>query len=267
MTTLETQKQFLKDKKSYNFDDLLLIVQILRSPNGCPWDKVQTHQSLRANCIEEAYELVDAINKNDSSSIKEELGDLLLQCALHSQIASENNEFNFNDVCATLCNKLISRHSHVFGQDCADSESSALDVWNKNKLIEHSYSTYAQHLKQVPLTTPSLMRAYKVQSRASKVGLDFSNVNQAISKVKEELAEVIDADTLQREEELGDLLFAVVNVFRFFKTDPEVALGKAIDKFINRFSYIEQTLAGNDKSFAQVSAEELDVLWNEAKHK
>lgn len=267
----QKRKQILRliSKKDFDYIDAVRLVEILRGQEGCPWDREQTHVSIRANAVEEAYELVDAINRENVPDIIEELGDILLQFLLHVQIAKEKGEFAYGDVYNRLCNKLISRHTHVFGPDSAQNAEKALSTWENNKLKAHNYSSGTQYLRQVPLTSPSLLRAQKVQSRAAKSGMDFANAQSALSKAEEELAEVKEAaaagQTADVEEEIGDLLFACVNASRFLSVDAETALSKATQKFIFRFEKVENALKKEGLSFKDASPQKLDELWEEAK--
>lgn len=268
-TFLQNQKTQLIDKKEYTYQDVVSVMQILRGDNGCPWDRAQTHRSIRENAIEEAYELCAAIDKGDVDNLIEELGDMLLQCVLHIQIAQDENEFTATDVYNCLCRKLISRHTHIFGGDVATSSSSALATWEANKVKEHKYATTTEYLKAVPASMTALLRAAKVQHRAAKVGFDWDDANGAIAKTHEEFTEVIAAIESQKaddiEEEFGDLLFSIVNVMRFFDVNGEVALSRTTQKFISRFEYVERKLAERGKKPADSNLAEMDELWNEAK--
>ncbi len=269
--TEEERRQILPliNKKEFDYFDAVKIVEILRGENGCPWDREQTHQSIRANAVEEAYELVDAINRENKEDIIEEMGDMLLQFLLHAQIAQDNAEFTYGNVYNRLCNKLISRHTHVFGGDIAQNAQKALSTWENNKLKAHNYASKTEYLKQVPFTSPSLLRAQKVQSRAAKSGMDFADAASALKKAQEELAEVQQAAAggvyKDVEEEIGDLLFACVNAARFLSVDAETALSKATQKFISRFEKVENALKAQDLSFKDASPQKLDMLWEEAK--
>lgn len=259
----------LTEKKRYTFSDLLTILRVLRGDNGCEWDKAQTHESIRHNAVEEAYELSAAIDENDPEKISEEAGDLLLQAVFHAEIARETCEFDVNDMLSGLCAKLIFRHTHIFGQDKAASAEEALKIWEKNKLKEKSVKTVTQNLTDVPRSMAALMRAQKVQHRAAKAGFDWKDKQGAVEKIFEEIKEVTEAvsqnNSAETEKELGDLLFALVNVCRFEGVDPEIALTGTTERFIKRFSYIENELAGSGKTPYESTLEEMDALWNEAK--
>ncbi len=256
-------------KEKYTIEDLLAIIVRLREPDGCPWDRVQTHQSIKMDMIEEAYEAIDALDFGDDKSFANELGDVLLQVVFHSQLAKEREAFDFDDVLKELCTKLITRHTHVFGPDHAGNEEEALTNWEKNKKKEKNISTYTGVLKDVPKYLPSLMRAEKVQKKARGFGFDWDDISDVYKKVEEEIAELKEAqaegDAAHIFEEYGDLLFAVVNLGRFLKVEPEAALSGASDKFINRFEKMEALAKSEEKDMADMSLEELDELWNRVK--
>lgn len=263
-----TKSAFKKDR--YDIYDLLDITRILRSKDGCPWDMVQTHSSIRKDLLEEAYETADAIDLNDDTALCEELGDLLLQVTFHSQIATEDKSFTFEDVTDGVCKKLILRHPHVFGDVNAETAEQVLDNWDAIKRDEKHQKSYTDTLLSVPKAFPALMRAAKVQKRASKAGFDWDSVDGAFQKLPEELEELKSAiksgDTAQIEEEFGDLLFAAVNVSRFLNVDAEFSLNNAIEKFIKRFSAVEERLLAEGKDMKNLSLEELDRNWDAVKH-
>lgn len=250
-----------KEKENYNFDDLVEIVRILRAPNGCMWDREQTHESIRRNFIEETYEVVEAIDNKDTDLLKEELGDVLLQVVFHACIEQENNVFDINDVADGVCKKLIYRHPHVFAKTDVNSTEEILTNWDALKQKEKNQKTVTDSLKSVARSLPSLIRAEKIQKKAAKAGFDWQNVNQAIDKVREELDEIQNANENTINEEVGDMLFAAVNVARMLKVEPEQALEKAADKFIVRFERVEKT----EKNLADLSFDELLELWKQAK--
>ncbi len=258
-------------KKVYSIDDIIDTMRILRSNNGCPWDRKQTHQSIRECVIEEAYEVVDAIDKGDIDGLVEELGDLLFQVIFHCQIGQEEGEFNIIDVTTALNKKLIYRHPHVFGEKKVEKSDEVVYNWNKLKYEDRGISSYTEILEDVP-KLPSLMRSYKVQERAAQIGFDWDNIDGALDKVKEEYKEVIESinnlkggDIEKVEEELGDLLFSVVNVCRFLNVNPEIALNKTVNKFISRFKMMEKYSKKMGKKLEEMTLEELDKLWDEAK--
>lgn len=256
-------------KEKYNCEDLLEIVKILRAPGGCPWDAEQTHESIKKNLIEETYEVIEAINKQDKDLLSEELGDLLLQIALHTEMEKEANTFDFDDVCNGISQKLIIRHPHVFGDVKADTTDEVLTNWEAIKRQTKQLKTTTESMLSVPRELPALMRSTKIQSKASKVGFDWDNIDGALEKVDEEVKEVRDAlkngSKEDVSEELGDLLFAVVNVTRFADVDAEEALTAATDKFLNRFSLVEKKAQEKGIDMKASSIEELDRLWDEAK--
>lgn len=262
------QREFLK-RERYDYADLEHIVALLRAPGGCPWDRVQTVESIRKNIVEEAYELVDAINKGDADMIREEAGDLLLQAAFVTVMESETGAFDGMDVTTDVVKKLIFRHSHIFGKDKAQDADSALRVWEKNKKEEKHQQTFGESVAAVPEAFPACMRAQKVQKRAAKSGLDFSSAGAAADKLNEELSELMAAvhagDEGQIEEEAGDLLFSAVNVARLAGADCEQALAVATEKFKNRFIRCEELVLADGKNMTDLGEEELDGYYRKAK--
>lgn len=256
-------------KPTYGMDDLLKIMQILRLPDGCPWDREQTHESIKKNFIEETYEVVEAINKNDSHLLCEELGDVLMQVVFHAEIENEKGVFNFSDVTDGVCKKLIERHPHVFSDVTVNSTDDVLTNWDAIKSKSKNRKSQTDKLLSVPRELPALMRAQKLQEKAKKVGFDWDDVSGAVDKIKEETAELQKAiqlsDTENAEEELGDLLFSAVNTARFLKIDAEEALTKSSDKFLKRFSVVEQLAKERSIDMENTSLQELDKLWDEAK--
>lgn len=259
----------LKDK--YTVEDLLAIIRRLREPDGCPWDKVQTHHSIKKSLIEETYEAIDALDFGSDRDFANELGDVLMQVAFHSVLAEERNAFDFDDVLKEVCDKLITRHTHVFGDDKAGNAEEALTNWEKNKKEEKSIETYTGVLRDVPKYLPSLMRAEKIQKKAKSFGFDWDNADDAYKKVEEECGEVMEAyregDAAHIREEYGDLLFAVVNLGRFLGVDGETALAAASEKFINRFERMENYAVEQGKDLAKMTLSEQDDIWNKIKHK
>lgn len=256
-------------KDKYGINDLISIVTLLRAPGGCAWDRAQTHFSIKKNFIEETYEVIEAINKESTEGLKEELGDVLLQVALHCEMEREQGNFDFDDVCNDICQKLIIRHPHVFGDVKADDADQALLSWDAVKQKTKGIKKQSRWMSDVPLELPALMRAQKVQGKAAKVGFDWDNADGAIDKVREEINELTNAvdcgDTSDIEEEFGDILFSCVNVARFIDVDSEEALTKATDKFIKRFSVVEGLAEEKGISMKDASLEELDLLWDKAK--
>jgi len=256
---------------SESFDRLINIMSRLRGDGGCPWDREQTHESLKPYLIEEAYETLEAIDAGDDDNFKEELGDLLLQIVFHAQMASEEKRFTIDDVAENICEKLVRRHPHVFGDVKADTAGEVLKNWEQIKKSEKPDEPGRSALDGVPLSMPSLLRAWRVQGRAKSAGFDFKNVVEAFGKVDEELGEAHHCmENKNREcfeEEVGDLLFSLVNVCRFMKVNPEEALNRSTNKFIGRFKYIEEKLADHDKKPEETPSDEMDAMWEEAKRR
>lgn len=256
-------------KDNYDINDFLRLVTVLRSPGGCPWDRKQTHESIKKNFIEETYEVVEAINKADAEGLKEELGDVLLQVAMHSEMESEKGSFDFNDVVNDICKKLVVRHPHVFGDAAAQSSDEALQNWDQVKLKTKGMKKQGEAMIKVPREFPALMRAQKVQEKAAKAGFDWDDINGAVDKLHEEIDELETALTADVgkdiEEEFGDVLFSCVNVSRFIGADSEEALTASTDKFIKRYLLVEKLAADEGLDMKTASIEELDKLWNKAK--
>ena len=253
-------------KDSYDVNDLVEIVRILRSPGGCPWDAEQTHESIRRDFLEETYEVAEAIDEGNTEHLKEELGDVLLQVALHTRMEEEQGNFNLNDVADGVCKKLIYRHPHVFGDVSVSGTGEVLTNWDALKRKEKHQATHTDALNSVARSLPALWRAEKVQKKAKKAGFDWPDVSGALDKLSEELTEfkAAVAENSNVEEELGDLLFSAVNAARFVKVDPETALQKATEKFIARFRRVEELAAG--RPMEDMDLAELDKLWEQAKH-
>ncbi len=249
------------------FDTLEDIVRILRSPDGCPWDRKQTHQSIRQNLIEETYELVETIDSQDMEHMVEELGDVLLQIMLHSQIATEEGYFTINDVIKQLNNKLVRRHPHVFGEEKAEKAEDAYQHWQQIKQQEKAEKGIIEgsHLDGIPVDLPAVLKAFKLQKKAARVGFDWDKIESVYDKIQEEITELKVATEDQQIAELGDLLFAVINLARFLDADPEQALALTNQKFIQRFQYIERKLKENKVEISEASLEEMERYWNEAK--
>lgn len=257
----------LKDR--YSFSDLLEIMKLLRSENGCPWDREQTHDSLKKYLIEETYEVLEAIDLNDKDKMCEELGDLLLQIVFHAQIASEQGTFNIEDIITGVCRKMVLRHTHVFGQDKADTADDVVENWEKIKKKEKGIKSNTDVLKDIPSNLPALMRSYKIQQKASRVGFDWDNVDEVFEKVREEIDELKDVykskDVARINDEIGDVLFSIVNLSRFLDVQPELALTGTINKFIARFEYIERESARDGKKMEDMTLKEMDEYWNKSK--
>ncbi|NLI53092.1 MAG: nucleoside triphosphate pyrophosphohydrolase [Clostridiales bacterium] len=251
----------------HGFDDVMRVVRRLRAPNGCPWDREQTHVSLKNALLEESYELIDAIDEDDDAHICEEMGDVLLQFALHAAIAEEQSAFTARDACTELVEKLIYRHPHVFGGIRVSGSDEVLKNWDALKMAQRNQNTQTEVLKSVPKSFPALLRSRKVQKKAADVGFDWSSAQEAFYKIAEETEELRQAmeQSGNVEEEMGDLLFAVVNVARLLKLEPEFLLQRAADKFISRFETMEFLALMQGRALKELSFEEQDKLWEEAK--
>lgn len=263
--------EILISKQSYSIDDLLLIMHILRSDNGCPWDREQTHASIRKNFIEETYEVCEAIDNNDIGLLREELGDVLLQVVFHSQMEEEKGEFNFNDVVTELCRKLIVRHPHVFGDVSVSNSNEVLDNWQKIKQDTKGQTTASETLLSVPRQLPALMRSQKVQGRAKKAnsGFGYKSVEDTLRDLENEIselkAEVCKNDIDAISDELGDVLFAAVNVAQRYGLDAEELLTRSCDKFSNRVYTVEKLCQQNGRKLQELDTELLDAFWKKAK--
>jgi len=263
---MKTEFQF-KDK--YDTNDLVEIMAILRAPGGCPWDAEQTHRSIRPNLIEETYEAVDAIDNGDDENLKEELGDILLQVVFHARMAEDEGVFDFGDVADGICKKLIRRHPHVFADVEVNSADEVLKNWQEIKNAEKNLKKAIISIKSLPLYLPSTIKSGKIQAQASKKGFDFPNVHSAMEKVAEETAELLGSieggsfDEMQ--DELGDLMFAVINVARLLKVDPDMALSLSCNKFVRRLSAVEVMAEQDGILLEESSPEVLDGLWEKAK--
>ncbi len=246
------------------FDDLVRVMARLRSPDGCPWDGEQTHSSLRPYLIEETYEALEAIDQEDWARLCDELGDVLLQVVFHAQLAAERGDFDIEDVCDAIVTKLRRRHPHVFADTSVSGSDEVLDRWERLKREEEGYRERESALDGIPQSLPALQRAHKLQRRAARVGFDWDEVAGARAKVDEELREVDEATDDAREEEIGDLLFAVVNLARFLGVEPEGALRRANERFGRRFRWVEQA-AGSPERLREMNLEQMDELWERAK--
>lgn len=253
----------------YSFEDLMDLIKVLRAPDGCPWDRAQTHHSIRQNFIEETYEALEAIDNDDLPLLREELGDVLLQIGLHIEMEAERGTMTHDDVITELCRKLIVRHPHVFGTLGAKDEQQALDHWESVKNERKGYTTHSESLRSVPASFPALMRAQKLQKRAGKSGFDWPDVNGALDKLEEEIAELRQAVASGQgdavAEELGDLLFSAVNAARLLEFDAEESLTRASQKFVDRFTKMEQCALALDTPLDRLSLEEMDKLWEQVK--
>ena len=249
----------------YGMDDLLKIMELLRAPEGCPWDREQTHQSIRRNMLEEAYEVAEAIDEDDPAHMKEELGDVLLQVVFHARMAQEAGRFDFGDVVDGVAQKLVFRHPHVFGSVTAADSDGALNTWEAQKQVEKDQRTAADTLDAVARSLPALIRAQKIQKKANKAGFDWDSIDPVLDKIGEETEELRQAarEGTNTEEELGDLLFAAAKAGFFLGVDSEQALHNACEKFISRFRRVEE-LAGGPMNEMELSA--LEELWRQAKN-
>ena len=248
----------------YGINDLIRIMELLRAPGGCPWDREQTHQSIRRNMLEEAYEVAEAIDEEDPAHLREELGDVLLQVVFHARMAQEDGQFTFDDVVDGICKKLVFRHPHVFGSVDAQDSGKALATWEEQKREEKGQKTAGDTLDAVARSLPALIRAEKIQDKAQKAGFDWDSVDPVLDKLSEEVEELRAAvrERTNVEEELGDLLFAAVKAGRFLGVDGELALHAACEKFIRRFRRVEEL---TDRPLARQDVPALEALWRRAK--
>lgn len=262
----------MSESATDRFGELVQIMARLRGENGCPWDREQTHASIKPYLLEETYEVLESIDENDPAKLEEELGDLALQVVFHAQMADEAGLFTIADVLRGINEKLRRRHPHIFGDVKADTAQEVLFNWEQIKKLEREKAQgRASLLDGVPRELPALLRAHRLQEKASRVGFDWNEARQVFQKVEEELAELraaMESEQPDRmEAELGDLLFSLVNLGRFIAVNPEDALRKTIARFIARFQYIEEELARRGTAPGQVTLEEMDALWAEAKAK
>jgi len=264
-TAIAVEEVPLTARARFDMVDLHDIIVRLRRPDGCPWDKVQTHESIRINLIEEAYELVDAINKEDDEKIREECGDVILQAVFHSVLKEEKTAFTLDDVLTDECKKLIFRHSHIFGSDKATDEKSALEVWNKNKMTEKHMTTFAESVNDVPKNFPALMQAQKVSKRMAKGGWNFIDKDSVIKKLNEEIAELKSAADKEVADEAGDVLMTAVQLLRLYNVDCEQALLDVIEKVKRRYTAWEKLVLADGKDVNNLSDEEWLFYYNKAK--
>lgn len=290
MTKDYTDKSQYVIKDQYSFEELVNLVRFLQSPEGCPWDKVQTHESIQGSLVEEAWEAVDAIQDGRPERLSDELGDVLLQVIFHSEIARKAGTFDIEDVKCALGHKLISRHTHIFAEDKANNPDSVIKTWENNKKEEKGLRTETDVLRDVPKSLPALTRSYKLQKKAANCGFDWPDTDGCIEKIREEAEELLeakeawdsqagdkahsapceeDAATKQAREHLveeaGDLLFAVVNLLRKMKIDPEVALNQCSEKFLRRFARMEDLAKENGNELRDLDLEAMDKFWDKAK--
>lgn len=247
-----------------SFDELIRVMAQLRAPEGCPWDREQSHRSLRPYLLEETYEALEAIDAEDWARLSDELGDVLLQVVFHAQLASERGDFDIEDVVAGIVAKLRRRHPHVFGTASVSGADEVVDRWEQIKRGEAGCEDRDSALDGIPESLPALQRAHKLQRRAARAGFDWDDIAGPRAKIDEELAEVAAADAASVEHEIGDLLFAVVNYARFLGVEPESALRRANERFIRRFRSVERA-AGSAERLQAMSLDEMDELWEQAK--
>ncbi|MGN0616108.1 nucleoside triphosphate pyrophosphohydrolase [Ruminococcus flavefaciens] len=258
-----------QQKDHYSINDLLDIVRLLRGEGGCPWDREQTHQSIRSDLIEETCEVIEAIDLEDAELLREELGDVLLQVVFHCRIEEEQSSFKFDDVCDEVCKKLIIRHPHVFGDVTANTTDQVLKNWDAIKMETKGQERYTDTLTSVAKSLPALMRAQKVGKRAMRAGMDFRCAEDAVACIGGEKAEldaaIASGNKADIEEEMGDLLFSCVNAARHLGIDAELALKSATEKFIKRFSVTEDLVSEEKLDMKNLPIEELDIYWDKAK--
>ncbi|MDD3173106.1 MAG: nucleoside triphosphate pyrophosphohydrolase [Herbinix sp.] len=254
---------------NYSFEDFMNIIRKLRSKEGCPWDREQTHESLKTCLIEECYETIEAIDNKDNENLCEELGDILLQVTLHSAIAEETQEFSIDDVITAETEKMIRRHPHVFGDTVINNSEGVVKNWEEIKKMEKKANNIVEEILEVPKAFPATIRAEKIQKKASKAGMDFEGYEQVFKKVYEELQELRESiengDKREIEEEYGDVLFTIVNLSRFLQLNAENSLTNATNKFINRFVDVFALAESRGKNLCELSPMEQDVLWREVK--
>ena len=256
-------------KEKYNVYDLVEIIDILRGEGGCPWDMVQTHESIRKDFIEETYEVIEAINKNNPEMLREELGDVLMQVVFHTSIEAEKGVFNIDDVADEICKKMIVRHPHVFGDVNADTVDDVLTNWDAIKRSTKGQKSTSEAIDSIPRELPALMRAAKVQHKAAKAGFDWTEVSGALDRLSEEIEELKEAiangEQSAISDELGDVLFSAVNVSRFVDVEAEEALTNSTDKFVSRFKKVEKMADERGINMKETELAVLDELWDEAK--
>ncbi len=257
------------DNEFKGFDGLLSIMKQLRAPGGCPWDREQSKETLKPYVIEEAYEVVEAIDDGDPLELKEELGDLLLQVVFLSELADEKGEFNIDGVIEGISEKLVRRHPHVFGDEKSETAEEVVKNWASIKIDEKREKGKKSVLDGVPVHMPALLRAHRLTEKAARVGFDWSHIDEVFKKLEEEIGEFEEAvsskNTEKVEDELGDVIFALVNIARFLEVNPEEALKGTVRKFVRRFSYIEEGLEKRGVDIREAGLEVMENLWNEAK--
>ena len=257
-------------KEKYDLADFIRIIDVLRSPGGCPWDIKQTHESLKRNAVEEAWEVCDAIDEGSTEHLREELGDLLMQVIFHASIEKEKGGFDLDDVSDEAAKKLVHRHPHVFADTKADTPEEVLANWDAIKRADRGQKSVASAMDGIPKGLPGLMRSEKIQNKAAKLGFDWPNVTGALDKLREEVGELqegIDANDLENiKEELGDVLFSAVNVARFYKLDSEEIMRAACEKFIRRFRFMEEKAAERGLELTELSLGQQEEIYQQARH-
>lgn len=252
-------------EKKYTYEEFLQIIKRLRAEDGCPWDRAQTHESLKPCMLEEAYEVVEAIDQKDEENLKEELGDVLLQVVMHAQIAEEENWFDMADIVDGIASKMVSRHPHIFGDASVTTSEEVLDQWEAIKKKEKHETTIYESLKRVPKALPANIRAAKVQKKAAVTGYEFADIHQVWDKVREELEElenaVLEGNQAHIDDEFGDVMFSLINYFRFLGVNAENSLTNAIEKFINRLGSVENLAKSKGLELSALDPEQLDQLW------
>ena len=257
-------------KEKYNLDDFIRLIDVLRGSGGCPWDIKQTHESLKRNAVEEAWEVCDAIDEGSVDHLREELGDLLMQVIFHASIEKERGGFTLDDVSDEACKKLIHRHPHVFGSVKADTPDEVLANWDAIKRADRGQQSVASAMDGIPRGLPGLMRSEKIQNKAAKLGFDWPDVSGALAKLREETDELqqgIDAGDVENiKEEIGDLLFSVVNVARFFRLDSEECMRAACEKFLRRFRFLEEGAAKQGMRLEDMTLGQMERIYQQARH-
>ncbi len=258
-------------KERYTIEDLIEIIHMLRGENGCPWDKVQTHQSLKKGMIEETYEAIEALDNNDDKMFANELGDVLLQVVFHAVIADERHAFDFDVILKEVCDKLITRHTHVFGDVKADNASEALTNWEANKKKEKGQKSYSEMICDIPKGLPALMASEKIQKKAASSGFDWDNSKDVLLKVREEISELeaaLENEGKERAaEEYGDVLFSLVNLGRHLGVTPEIELMNANRKFTERFCKMESLAKAENHTLDELDADKMNEFWEKIKKK
>ena len=258
-----------KTKGNYDFEDLVSIIRLLRSEDGCPWDREQTHESIKKNLIEETYEVIEAINKKDDDLLLEELGDLMMQVVFHSEMAAEKGKFDIHDVSDAVCKKLVLRHPHVFGDVEVNDVEDVLSNWDSIKRKTKGHKTTVSAMDSVPRELPALMRSTKIQKKAKEAGFDWQDITGVLEKLDEETAELKAAisseDYTSIGEELGDLLFTLTNLSRFTGHDAEEALTESTDKFVKRYAVVEELALTEGINLKKADLSQLNRLWDIAK--